>query len=74
MTDHKQICFSAESENNKPLFFLGMLGIVNNKGFRVIENSLGFCKSNSVLMNIDLIFVLIPFKANLLHNYIIITP
>ena len=72
MTDHKQICFSAESENNKPLFFLGMLGIVDDQRFLIVEYGLGFFKSNVVLFFVDGVLVFVPFKSDRFYNYIII--
>jgi len=72
MTDNEQIRFLAESEDNKPLFFLGVLGIVNNQSFLIVEYGLGFFKRDVMLFLVDGVFVLIPLKSDRFYNYIII--
>lgn len=74
MADDEQICFLAESENNKPFFFLGVLRIVDDQGFLIVEHGLGFFKSDMVLFFVDGVFVLVPLKSDRFHNYIIIIP
>ena len=72
MADDEQISFLAEAEDNKPLFFLGVLGIVDNQRFLIVEYGLGFFKSNVVLFFVDGVLVFVPFKSDRFHNYIII--
>ena len=72
MADDEQICFLAEAEDNKPLFFLGVLGIVDDQRFLIVEYGLGFFKSNVVLFFVDGVLVFVPFKSDRFYNYIII--
>ena len=48
MTNHKNIGAEAESEENKPLFLLGVVRIGYQKSVVVIENRLGFFKRDIV--------------------------
>ena len=73
MTDNEQIRFLAESEDNKPLFFLRVLRIVDDQRFLIVKNGLGFFKSDVMLFLVDRVFILIPFKSDRFYNYIIIT-
>ena len=72
MADNEQISHEAETKDNEPLFFLGVLGIWHYKCFIIKENRLGFFKSNAVLMLVHGILILIPLKVQHTHNYIII--
>ena len=72
MADDEQISFLAEPEDNEPLFLLGVLRIVDNQRFLIIEYGLGFFKSDMVLFFVDRVFVLVPFKSDRFYNYIII--
>ena len=72
MADDEQISFLAEAEDNKPLFFLGVLGIVDDQRFLIVEYSLGFFKSDVMLFLVDGVFVFVPLKSDRFHNYIII--
>ena len=74
MADDEQICFLAESEDDKPLFFLGVLGIIDDQGFLIVEYGLSFFKSDMVFFFVDGVFVLVPLKSDRFHNYIIIIP
>jgi len=62
MADDKQISFLAETEDNKPLLFLGVLGIVNDQSFLIVEYSLGFFKSDVVLFLVDGVFYSRPIQ------------
>ena len=73
MADHKQISLFAESQNNETILLPRMLRVVNHFSFFIIENRLGFFKGNLMLFFVDLVFLWIPFKFYLIHNYIIIT-
>ena len=74
MADHKHVSALAKAEKNKPLFLLGVVGIVNQQSVVIIENRLSFFKRYSMLFLIRYIFVFIPFKTKLIHDYIIIIP
>ena len=72
MTDDEQICLQAESEDDKPLFILGVLRIADHKGIDILKNRGCFCKRDSVLLPVRQILLRILFKMQHLHNYIII--
>ena len=74
MADDEQIRFLAESEDDKPLFFLRVLGIVDNQRFFIVEYGLSFFKSDMMLFLVDRVFILVPLKSDRFHNYIIIIP
>ncbi len=73
MTDDEQICLVAKTEDDKPLFCLGMVRVVDHQGFIVIKYRFGFFKRYIMFVLVDVVFVFIPLKLYAFHNYIIIT-
>ena len=71
MADHKQIRLMTESENNKPLFILGMLGIADYQCVLILKDCRGFLKRNTMLFPVYQCLLRIPFKMKHIHNYII---
>ena len=73
MTDDEQICLVAKTEDDKPLFCLGMVRVVDHQGFIGIKYRFGFFKRYIMFVLVDVVFVFIPLKLYAFHNYIIIT-
>ena len=74
MADDEQISFLAESEDDKPLFFLRVLRIVDDQRFLIVEYGLSFFKSNVMLFFVDGVLIFVPLKSDRFYNYIIIIP
>lgn len=72
MTDNQQICQITISKNQKPVFFLRMLGIRYQKSVVIIEYGFRFLEGNMMFGLVDGIFVFVPFESYIVHNYIII--
>ena len=72
MADRKYISALAKAKENKPLFLLGVVRIVNQQSIIIIEHRLRFFKRYSMLFLIRYVLVFVPFKTKLIHGYIII--
>ena len=72
MTDDEQICLVAETEDDEPLFCLGMVRVVDHQSFVVIKYRFGFFKRYVMFVLVDVVLVFIPLELNDFHNYIII--
>ncbi len=72
MTHNQQICFSAETQKNKPLLLFRMIRVINQQCIFIIEYCLRFLKRYSMLSLINNVFVGVPFEIQLIHNYNII--
>ena len=68
VTDNTEIILSRYTKNQKPLFFSGMIRVIKKYGIIIIENSGCLLKRDSMLFDIDLILIFIPFKIYHSHN------
>ena len=48
MADYEQIRLQAETGDHKPLFFLGMLRVIDHQSIGILEHSCGFCERDPV--------------------------
>jgi len=73
MTDHQRVQIGAQTEENKAIFDVRVLRIINQQGMLIREHRFSFMERNPVLANVLLILSLVPLEFNALHMYIICT-
>ena len=71
MADQDHSKRTAETEQHKPVFILGMIWVIDQFGVFIKEDLSGFLKRNTMLLLIRGSFLRIPFKSQG-HNYIVI--
>ena len=65
--------FYTHAQQDKPIFGVGVLGIVDHKATLVRERRLGFFERNSVFASIGPVLAFVPFEPELAHDYIVLT-
>ena len=72
MANDQKICPPAEPQQNKSFLLFRMIRVINQQRVFIIKDRLRFFKRDMMLFLVRYVFVGIPFKIQIIHNYNII--
>ena len=73
VTDKQQSQRAAEAQQNKTVFVLGVIGIVDQLRALIDKNGLGFLEAHTVLLEICGSLSIVPLESMRVHTYSITT-
>ena len=68
MTDEQQSECAAQTKKNKAVFVVGVIGVDDQLGALIDEDSLGFLEAHLVLLQICRGFPIVPLEAKCAHS------
>lgn len=63
MADYEQSCSLTKPYYDKTILFLRMIRVTSNKRICIIEYSSGFEKTDTMLLYVSFLFILVPYKS-----------
>lgn len=74
MADNQKMEARTQTKKDEAIFLLEMVRIIDRQGVFIGKYRLLFLEGEPMLSFVQGIFLLIPFKPNLRHNYSVTTP